>query len=92
MKKCKGLETSYSLVYKAVAVAGSTPQSVQLLVLIHDEGFHVCWRSLCLTVGAQLAAVGGVPSEVLRASIPADCRICMGLAGHPLLDVPLHHC
>ena len=49
----------------------------------------ICLGCICLA-GTQLATVGGVPREILRASIPADCRICLGLVGRPLLDIPLH--
>lgn len=47
---------------------------------------------LYLSVGAQLATVGRVSCEVPPASIPADSRVCLGLAGRPLLDISLHYC
>ncbi|TKS68554.1 Bifunctional apoptosis regulator RING finger protein 47 [Collichthys lucidus] len=49
-------------------------------------------RPCALLVGAQLAPVGRVSCEVPPASVPADCRVCLGLAGRPLLDISLHHC
>lgn len=36
--------------------------------------------------------MGRVSCEVPPASVPADCRVCLGLAGRPLLDISLHHC
>lgn len=47
---------------------------------------------LCSLVGAQLATVGRVSCEVPPASVPADSRVCLGLAGRPLLDISLHYC
>lgn len=41
--------------------------------------------------GAQLGPVGGVSSQVPPAALPADSRVCVGLAVGPLLDVSLRH-
>lgn len=55
-----------------------------------DVSFSL-WCS-CLLVGAQLATVGRVSGQVSPDSIPADCRVCLGLVGRPLLDVSLRYC
>ena len=39
-----------------------------------------------------MATVGRVSCEVPPASVPADSRVCLGLAGRPLLDISLHSC
>uniref|UniRef100_A0A4X1TZI9 Uncharacterized protein n=1 Tax=Sus scrofa TaxID=9823 RepID=A0A4X1TZI9_PIG len=41
--------------------------------------------------GAHMEAVERIPGEILLPSVPADCRICLGLAGGPLLDVTVSH-
>lgn len=39
--------------------------------------------------GAHMEAVERIPCQVLLSPIPADCRVCLGLAGGPLLDITL---
>lgn len=38
-----------------------------------------------------METVERIPRQVLLPSVPADCRIRVGLAGGPLLDVPVSH-
>lgn len=41
------------------------------------------------TAGAQFGPVGGVSPQVPAAAVPADSRVCLGLAVRALLDVAL---
>lgn len=38
-----------------------------------------------------MEAVERIPCQILLPSVPADCRVCLGLAGGPLLDVAVSH-
>lgn len=38
-----------------------------------------------------MEAVERIPYQVLLSPVSADCRVCLGLAGGPLLDIALPH-
>uniref|UniRef100_A0A670Z4C5 Bifunctional apoptosis regulator n=1 Tax=Pseudonaja textilis TaxID=8673 RepID=A0A670Z4C5_PSETE len=53
------------------------------------------WCSSSVSAGPQgprVEAVAGVPGEVCFPALSAAGRVRLGLAGDPLLDLPLHHC
>lgn len=49
------------------------------------------WLPLPITAGAQPGTVDRVSHQVPAASVPADSRVCLGLAGCALLDLPLRY-
>lgn len=49
-------------------------------------------RTLCVLQGpegAHVEAMARIPCQVLLPAVPADCRVCLGLAGGSLLDITL---
>lgn len=40
---------------------------------------------------AHMEAVERIPCQILLPPVPADCWICLGLAGGPLLDITVSH-
>lgn len=51
----------------------------------------VFWLPLPIAAGAQPGTVDRVSHQVPAASVPADSRVCLGLAGRALLDLPLRY-